>query len=95
MPVWARHPCSHRWCRASWTNRTQDQNVLTKFAGSRPEDLALLRDRAEAGESQAAIDRRYPPDDAAGTHAYVGSGRRKRTVGLTMQIVRRLETRGA
>ena len=71
--------------RARWTNRTSDKKVLTQFAGSKPEDLVILKELAEAGEIRAAIDRQYPLEKAAEAHAYVDSGRRKGTVVLTME----------
>ncbi|MAE94397.1 MAG: NAD(P)-dependent alcohol dehydrogenase [Deltaproteobacteria bacterium] len=71
--------------RARWTNRTSDKKVLTQFARSRPEDLVVLKELAEAGEIRAAIDRRYPLEKAAEAHAYVDSGRRTGTVVLTME----------
>jgi NADPH:quinone reductase-like Zn-dependent oxidoreductase len=70
--------------RARWTNWTSDKKVLTQFAGSKPEDLVILKELAEAGEIRAAIDRRFPLEKAAEAHAYVDSGRRKGTVILTM-----------
>jgi len=71
--------------RARWTNRTSDKKVLTQVAGSKPEDLVILKELAEAGEIRAAIDRRYPLEKAAEAHAYVDGGRRKGTVVLTME----------
>ncbi len=71
--------------RARWTNRTSDKKVLTQFAGSKPEDLVILKELAEAGEIRAAIDRQFPLEKAAEAHAYVDSGRRKGTVVLTME----------
>ena len=70
--------------RALWTNRTGDKRVLTQFASSKPEDLVVLGELAEAGEIRAAIDRQYPLERAAEAHAYVDSGSRAGAVVLTM-----------
>ncbi len=70
--------------RARWTNWTSDKRVLTQFASSKPQDLAILKELAEAGEIRAAIDRQFPLEKAAEAHAYVDSGRRKGAVVLTM-----------
>ena len=59
--------------------------MLTQFAGSKPKDLVILKELAEAGAIRAAIDRRFPLEKAAEAHAYVDSGRRKGTVVLTME----------
>jgi NADPH:quinone reductase-like Zn-dependent oxidoreductase len=71
--------------RARFTNWTSDKKVLTQFAGSKPEDLGILRALAEAGEIRAAIDRQYPLEKAAEAHTFVDTGRRKGTVILTME----------
>lgn len=71
--------------RARWTNRTTDKKVLTQFAGSKPRDLVILKELAEAGEIRAAIDRQYPLEKAAEAHAYVDAGRRAGAVVLTME----------
>lgn len=72
--------------RARWTNRTSDKRVLTKFAASKPDDLVLLKELAEAGRIRGAIDRCFPLDEAAEAHAYVDGGRRKGAVVLTMEV---------
>ncbi len=71
--------------RARWTNRMSDKKVLTQFAGSKPEDLVILKNLAEAGEIRAAIDRQFPLEKAAEAHAYVDGGHRKGAVVLTME----------
>ncbi|MDJ0790012.1 MAG: NAD(P)-dependent alcohol dehydrogenase [Myxococcota bacterium] len=71
--------------RARFTNRTSTKTVITQFAGSKLEDLVVLRELAEAGEIRAAIDRQFPLEKAAEAHAYVDSGRRAGAVVLTME----------
>ena len=70
--------------RARLTNRTSDKKVLTQFAASKPKDLVVLRELAEAGAIRATIDREYPLERAAEAHAYVDSGRRSGAVVLIM-----------
>lgn len=70
--------------RAPVTNRTSDKRVLTQFAASKPADLVILKELAEAGAIRAAIDREYPLEQAADAHAYVDSGRRKGAVVLNI-----------
>jgi len=70
--------------RARWTNRTSDKKVITQFASSKPSDLVILKELAEAGGIRAVIDRRYPLAEAAEAHAYVDSGRRTGSVVLTL-----------
>ena len=71
--------------RGRWTSMTSNKKVVSKFAGSKPEDLIALKELAEAGKIRAVIDRRYPLVRAAEAHAYVDTGRRKGTVVLTLE----------
>lgn len=72
--------------RGAWTNRRRDDvRVLTKFAGSKREDLVQLAKLAESGAIRAAIDRRFPLERAAEAHAYIDSGQRAGAVVLTME----------
>ena len=73
--------------RARWTNRTSDKKVLTQFAASKPKDLVILKELAEAGEIHAAIDRKYPFERAAEAHAYIDTGCRRGTVVLTIDDI--------
>jgi NADPH:quinone reductase-like Zn-dependent oxidoreductase len=77
--------------RARWTNRTSDKKVVTQFAASKPKDLVILKELAEAGEIHAAIDRQYPLERAAEAHAYVDTGCRRGTVVLTMDDADEIE----
>lgn len=71
--------------RARLTNRTSDKKVITRFAGSKPNDLVVLKELAEAGVIHATIDRQYPLEKAAEAHAYVDTGCRRGAVVLTME----------
>jgi NADPH:quinone reductase-like Zn-dependent oxidoreductase len=39
--------------RARWTSRTSDKTVISKFAASKPKDLIILKELAEAGKIRA------------------------------------------
>jgi NADPH:quinone reductase-like Zn-dependent oxidoreductase len=49
-----------------------------------PEDLATLRDLAEAGSITPVIDRVFPLDDAVEAVAFVGEGHNQGTSVITM-----------
>lgn len=50
-----------------------------------PDDLNYLRELAEAEAIKAVIDRRYPLAQAADAHRYVETGRKRGSVGLTIE----------
>jgi NADPH:quinone reductase-like Zn-dependent oxidoreductase len=78
------NPLFNSLMRARWTNWTTDKKVLTRFAASKPKDLVILKELAEAGQVRGTIDRCFPLEEAAEAHAYVDSGRRKGAVILTL-----------
>lgn len=60
------------------------KKVVCAFAGERHEDMALIKDLAEAGRLKAIIDRTFPLEKAAEAHRYVEEGRKRGCVVLTI-----------
>ncbi len=68
--------------------------IVTRWVGSKRvriatgrrsrDDVLFLKERIEAGEFRAVIDRRYPMDRAAEAHRYVESWRKRGNVVLTI-----------
>lgn len=55
-------------------------SVRTEKSRERADDLQTLVDHLGAGRIHSVIDRRYPLDDLAAAHAYVGTGRKRGAV---------------
>jgi len=70
--------------RIPWINLRSDRRVTAGTAMEQPEDLRLLVDLAEAGKFRPVIDRTYPFKDIRQAHAYVGTGRKKGNVVVTL-----------
>jgi len=70
--------------RIPWINLRSDRKVTAGTAMEQPEDLRLLVDLAEAGKFRPVIDRTYPFKDIRQAHAYVGTGRKKGNVVVTL-----------
>ncbi len=49
------------------------------------EEVCFLAGLAEAGEFKPVIDRRYPFEQIAEAHRYVGTGRKKGNVIITLE----------
>lgn len=60
------------------------KKVLCVFASEKHEDMARIRDLAEAGNLRAIIDRTFPMERAAEAHRYVEDGRKRGGVVITI-----------
>ncbi len=68
-----------------WVSMTSSQKVIAGPAPERAEDLRFLADLAEAGEFKPVIDRCYPFGQIPEAHQYVGTGRKKGNVIVTLE----------
>lgn len=62
---------------ATLTSRFQDKKTVTFTAATNPEDLAVLKALAEAGQLAPMIDRTFPLSEAADAIGYLESGRHR------------------
>lgn len=72
-----------------WTPRFGNKKAQIVFAGLRPnseknEYLQLLLELVEAGKFRPVIDRQFSFDEIAEAHRYVGTGRKKGSVVITI-----------
>jgi NADPH:quinone reductase-like Zn-dependent oxidoreductase len=67
-----------------WVSITDSRKVIAGPAAERAEDLRFLAKLAETGEFKPVIDRSYPFGQIAEAHGYVGTGRKKGNVVITL-----------
>ncbi len=63
---------------------TSSKNVIIELAGEPVADLIYIAELVEAGTIKSVIDKRYPLEELAEAHRYVGTGDKAGNVVITL-----------
>jgi NADPH:quinone reductase-like Zn-dependent oxidoreductase len=68
----------------AWTSLIGDKKVIAGQAAEHPEDMAFLKELAEAKKIQPVIDRSYPLEQIVDAHRYLDTGHKSGMVVITI-----------
>lgn len=68
------------------TKLAGSQKVICALASEKPEELAFVKELAEAGTFRSIVDRCYPMEQAAEAHRYVEAGHKQGAVIITIAV---------